>query len=371
MRICSPQLGVAPYSILGGEIYDREVLKRLARAGIKVDIVLPYGKPFEKVKNWHIIYEPIPFVVPPHLYNFFVLPYLFYLYKKRPFDILRIHSPTFLGLAAAVFKKIYPQVPIVGTYHWLGEGGAIERFIDPYLINNVFDLVICDSFYTKKQLEKQYKKVRGKIHAIHNGVDERLKPASKPSSLMRKYGISSSTITLLFMGLFIDRKNPLFLLDFIHSLVRKNDTIKLLLCGKGLLENEIKKQIHNRGLTNSVFIVPPVFNNEKRELLNLADIFVHPAKQEGFSLAVIEAMACGLPIIINDGFSAREAIENGKNGFLCNVQNDWIKYINRLIINAAMREKIKENNIIKVRKEFTWNRTVDQQLALFNSLLNK
>ena len=368
MRICSPQLGLSPQSILGGEIYDREILHYLAKYGIECEIILPLGKPHPQVPGWRITSLPVPFVYPPHIFNFLVLPQLFSLFRQRPFQILRIHSPAFLGVAAAIFKKVYPQIPIVGTYHWLGEGGSFENFLDPYLMQ-VFDLIICDSFYTKNQIEKKFQVNSDKIAAIHNGVDSILKPAPKSKTLLKKYNLDEATTTLLFMGLFIERKNPQFLLSIISQLRDLGLKVKLLLCGKGPLEPDLELQIRQQGLTEYVQLVPPVFGLAKKELFNTVDVFVHPAKNEGFSLAVVEAMACGLTVVISDGFSAQEAVVDGSNGFLCKTQNDWVTNLITLTKQPRLRQTMRQFALEKVRSEFSWTKAVQKQVKLFHELI--
>ncbi|EKD94288.1 MAG: Glycosyl transferase group 1 [uncultured bacterium] len=370
MRICSPQLGISPQSILGGEIYDRQILKYLAELGNRVDIILPLFKPHEQVKNWHVHHVPVPFVVPPHLYNFLVLPYLFYLYKQLSFDILRIHSPTFLGIAVTIFKKVHPHVPIVGIYHWLGEGGMAEKWINPMVINH-FDAIICDSLYTRKQIEKTYSQTKGKVYAIHNGVDEVLILQKKPPHLINKFQINKSTVVLLFMGLFINRKNPLFLLPIVKTIIQKYPSVLMLYCGKGPLEHKLKQEIQNLHLSKHVQIIPPVFGVDKNDLFNLADIFVHPAIQEGFSLSVIEAMAVGLPVIITDGFSAGEVVINHINGFLCKTPKDWLRQTQTLITDKNLREKMSQENIKIVKRKFKWKNVAEKHQLIFNRLVHE
>ena len=95
MVICSPQLGLNPNSILGGEVFDREILLGLAKKGIKIEIILPRDKPHDKnVKNWNVTYLPLS-RFPAVFGNFLIIPYLFKVFKKCPFDILRIHSPKY------------------------------------------------------------------------------------------------------------------------------------------------------------------------------------------------------------------------------------------------------------------------------------
>ena len=73
--ICSPQLGLSPESNSGGEVYDREVIDRLCRSGIKVFTLLPKNRPYTHNSNLKVKYAPIRPMVPPHLFNLFVNSY--------------------------------------------------------------------------------------------------------------------------------------------------------------------------------------------------------------------------------------------------------------------------------------------------------
>ena len=370
MRICSPQLGVSPRSILGGEIYDRELLLEFGNSGHEIEVILPWGKPFPKAKNWKISHIPLPFVVPPQIFNFLVLPYLFYIQLRRPFDILRIHSLTFLGFAGVFFKKLFPHVIVIGHCHWLGEGGLVEQWMVPSVINN-FDAIICDSYYTREKIKAQFPEHKNKIHTIHNGVDHYLYPEPKAKMLRQKYQIDKKTNVLLYMGLFIERKNPLFLIPIIQKLRETGVDVMLLMCGKGPLEYKIHEESKRLGVQDLVKIISPVFGEEKNLLLNIVDIFVHPALNEGFSLSVIEAMAIGLPVVITKGYSASEAITEGKNGFLCQDENEWISALKRLVENRGLRQRMQKENLLRVKRDFTWKIIAQKHLNLLHSLKTK
>lgn len=367
MRICSPQLGISPMSILGGEIYDRELLVEFGNSGNEIEVILPLGKQVPKAKNWKITYILIPFVVPPHLFNILVLPYLLYIHMRRPFDVLRIHSLTFLGLAGIVFKKIFPQVVVVGHCHWLGEGGLGERWMLPRVIDQ-FDAIICDSYFTQRKLVTLFPECKSKIYAIHNGVDRNLHLVSKSNELRNKYQIDSKTSVFLYMGLFIERKNPLFLLSVVQKLRKTGVDVVVFMCGKGPLVNKIQEESKHLGITNFVKIISPVFGEEKNLLLNTADIFVHPALNEGFSLSVIEAMVVGLPIVMTKGHSAPEAIIEGKNGFLCQNESEWISVLKRLVENRSLRQRMQKENLAKVKREFNWEVIAQKHLSLLRDL---
>lgn len=275
MRICSPELGISPESSLGGEVHDREILKALANLGVKIDIILPLGKKYFPNKNFNVYFLPTPFVWPPYLFNFLILPYLFRIFRKNKFDVLRVHSPYFVGFGALIFKFFYPKVKLVATYHHLDKK---MNFFDKYLLNR-FDLVTTVSEETRKEL--------GMGIVIPNGVDKKYQPKPKNINLVNKYGLKDKKV-LLYLGQLIKRKNIPFLFKVI-KLLPKNYV--LMICGEGKLRETAPE---------GVVFTGKVPEEMKVDYYNLADVFVYPSLKEGFGLSVAEAMACGKPVIASN-----------------------------------------------------------------------
>ena len=361
--VCSPQLGLNPNSILGGEVFDREILMGLAREGIKVDIILPKGKPNDNNRNWNITYLPLTHF-PAVLGNLIYLPYLFKVYKKRKFQILRIHQPQFLGLACLFFRLFRREIKLVATYHQFRETkfGPFSKFI-----NQKWNNIICDSLAVKNKIIQAYQISSDKITVVHNGVPRYLKPTKKDKVLVKKLNLEGKII-LLFMGLFIERKNPLFLLEVLSKLTRTRPNIVLLFWGDGPLKPQIIKKAGELAVTDKIRFVSSTFGPDKNKIHNLADIFVHPSTDEGFALAPLEAMASAKPIVITNGYSAAEAVEDSVNGFLCRLNdlNHWTGNLNLLISDNKFKEKMGKASLDKVKKEFQWSKSVAMHVKVFS-----
>ncbi|KKQ18364.1 MAG: Glycosyl transferase group 1 [Berkelbacteria bacterium GW2011_GWA1_36_9] len=364
LTVCSPQLGLAPNSILGGEVFDREILMGLAKKGVKIEIILPKNKPCDKnIKNWTVSYLPIAHF-PAILANLLYIPAIFSIYRKSKFQILRVHQPQFFSTTAIIFKLFYPNVKIVATYHQFKE---TKFWLFSKLFNNYWDHIICDSNNVKTLIMENYKVAPSKITVVHNGVPRYLKPAKKDPTLIKKLNLKGKTV-LLFMGLFIERKTPLFLLDVLSNLNRTD--VVMIFWGAGSLKDKIIKKARELSLADQIRIIDPVYGLAKNKIHNLADIFVHPSIDEGFALAPLEAMACAKPIIINNDYSAKEAVENGVNGFLCkpNDLDYWVSKISRLINYSPSRDKMGLASLKKVGKEFQWKIAVPKHIQVFKSL---
>lgn len=362
--ICSPQLGLSPKSVLGGEVFDREILLGLARRGIKIEIILPRGSNHDKnIKNWNIHFLPISHF-PAVLANIIYLFPLFITYNRYKFDILRIHQPQFFGLAAIIFKLFNKNVKILANYHQFKETNFL---IFSKIINNFWDSIVVDSEKVKRELIEKYAIRENKITVVHNGVPLYLKPEKKDKHLLKKFGLEGKFI-LLFMGFFIPRKNPVFLLDLLKRI--NNSKIIAIFWGNGYLKRSIKLKSQELGLGEQVKFIEPAFGRDKIKIHNLADIFVHPSLDEGFALAPLESMACSKPVIMNASHSAREAIDNGLNGFICRVNNvnDWLKKIMILYKNKKLLNKMSHNARKKALRDFNWEKSVGEHVNLIGKL---
>lgn len=366
LRICSPQLGLNPKSILGGEVFDREILLGCAKKGIKIEIILPKGQPHDKkIKNWGITYLPIKHF-PAILGNILYLPYLFKVYSKYKFQILRIHQPQFLGIGCLLFKIFKNDVKLIATYHQFGETkfGPFSKFI-----NNKWDFIICDSDNVKHKIMESYQVPKNRITVVHNGVPTYLKPTTKDKKLMKDLNLVGKFV-MLFMGLFIERKNPLFLIDVLAELIKKNTNVVLLYWGQGPLKGQIRNYAAVRGVEDCIRFLSPIYGSDKNKIHNLADIFLHPSLDEGFALAPLEAMACAKPIIMNESHSSAEAVENGRNGYLCVTDSvsSWCEKINKLKKSKSTLKAMANYSLEKSRKEFSWDDTVKKHLSFLKNL---
>jgi len=303
MTICSPQLGISPESGLGGEVYDREMLKALDDLGADILIVLPFGKKYPVFKHAKVYFLPTPFVYPPWLFNVLVLPYLFYLQWKYKYDVLRVHSPYFVGPAALLFKVFNPKVKIVASYLHLEPGNKFYDLVDCNLINH-FSSITTISEATKDEIVKKYRVDTNKITVIPCGVDAKYRPIPKKSELVEKYLLGDKKV-LLYLGQLIERKNIPFLFEVLKILPK--DYV-LMICGDGPMRSELEQMA-----PDGVIFTGPVPEDQKVDYYNLAEVFVCPSRLEGFGLSVMEAIACGRLVVVSDIPSFNE-ICGGRKG---------------------------------------------------------
>ena len=362
MRICSPQLGISPQSNLGGEVYDREVLKGLARLGLEIEIPLPRGEPYEPVAGWRIHQVPRHFRY-YYEYNWLFLPRLLNLWHQRPFDLLRIHSPTIAPLGW-LLKKVTGQ-PTVAHYHHL-EGDRLLTAISRAVIRT-YDRITTDSRFCVAQLVSAYGLEEDRIVVVYPGIDLRYQPGPPNESLQRALSLQDKTVCM-YLGVLVPRKNLRFLIDAFALALERERRLVLVIAGTGPQESELRTYAAVRGLQGAVTFTGYILEAQKVEYYNLADVFVFPSLMEGFGMAVAEAMACGLPVVSSSAASLPEVV--GQAGLLASptCTEEFATQILRLAQDHSLRRQLGEAGRLRVRSHFSWDEAARLTYACYEQV---
>jgi len=366
LSICSPQLGLNPESNSGGEVYDKEVISRLCQKNITVYSLLPKNRKFPAHANLKITHASIKSIIPPHIFSFFVLPYIIKTYRQQKFDLLRIHNPYFLGFSALIFKKLFPNVPIVASCLHLEQG---FNYLILKKTISIYDYIITISQSTKNELISAFNYPSSKISIAYPGIDKKFKPGVKSKDLIKKYQLKNK-IVLLFLGGLKARKNPNFLLNVLQKL--NNPNLILIFAGTGLLFNQLKQKTKNQGLEKQVIFTGFIKEKDKVKYYQLADILLLPSLKEGFGMTITEAGACAVPAVGADNYSIKEIIQDEKTGFLAKLNNvdDWVDKLNQLIKSPSLRQKMGQVAQKHVRQKFSWEENINTHLKVFKKLLS-
>jgi glycosyltransferase involved in cell wall biosynthesis len=149
-------------------------------------------------------------------------------------------------------------------------------------------------------------------------------------------------IKLITVGNLVPNKNHILLIEIAKILKSEKINFHVEIIGYGQLKDFLEKKIKEFDLTENFSLIGNVKNVEN--FLEKADIYVHTAKNEAFGLAIIEAMASGLPVICLDGKGNRDLIIEGENGYLISDNNPqkFAEYIISLINNNIEYSKISQ-----------------------------
>jgi len=373
MRICSPHVGLSPDSNQGGEVYERELLKQLSYLGAEIEIIIPRGKKYEKgIPNWRVTQIPIS-----RGYTWYGSPFLFFtpllkIWRKKRFNILRVHSLRNVGTAAILFKAFNMiKVPLVSHHHHIEEGEGMVQAVDCFVLNRS-DLVITDSRFSKNQLLNQMGIDVEKIHCVYGGIEEKYVPSSPDVELVDKYRLRDKKV-LLFLSALHPRKNAGFLLDIFGEIVKvKQATVRLVVVGGGCELDGLKGKAERMGIGDKVIFAGYVPEEEKVKYYNLAHCFVFPSKLEGFGLVVGEAMSCAKPVVASKTASLPEVVDDGVTGFLSDLdrKEDFVKKILLLLDDEGLAKKMGIEARRKVDESFRWPIAAKKVLGLYEGLVH-
>jgi glycosyltransferase involved in cell wall biosynthesis len=121
---------------------------------------------------------------------------------------------------------------------------------------------------------------------------------------------------LVFVGRLDGQKDPLLLLRAFHEACRRHDGLRLLIVGGGALQKEVEDEIRALGLSGSVSMLGVQPAARICEVLQASDLFVMSSAYEGMPVAVLEALATGLPVVSTAVGEIPQFIQDGRNGFI-------------------------------------------------------
>ena len=167
---------------------------------------------------------------------------------------------------------------------------------------------------------------------------------------------------LCYIGRLDAEKNPISLLEAIKGL-----DVELVMVGNGSLANRLREMAKRDGL--AVRFLHNVPNLQLPGILNSSDLFVLPSLYEGHPKTLMEAMACGLPVIGTDVPGIRELIVHLENGYLCGTRPEEIRgAIRWMLSNGSQTARMGRNARGYVVEHFALDRIVEKEIALLEEL---
>ena len=203
----------------------------------------------------------------------------------------------------------------------------------------------------------QQKVINTPIDVIYNGVDTDL---FKPNNHRKE---NDTPFRLLYVGSWMTRKGVDLLTPIMNNL---GDNFELHYTGGENVQKEKYKMpnnMHDLGRLNKEQVINAIQN---------ADALLFPSRSEGLPLTVLEAMACGLPIIATYGSSLTEIIEDGENGILCK-QDDVAEFSQaaiKLANDVAFHSYCSEKNRLRVMQDFSFKTMCSRYIHIYKSKYN-
>ncbi|MHB9129436.1 MAG: glycosyltransferase, partial [Candidatus Humimicrobiaceae bacterium] len=250
---------------------------------------------------------------------------------------------------------------IIATWHeawgkdywqeYLGWRGIFGYMIEKISVS-IPNEIISVSEYTTDKLKNNLK-CKKNIYTIPNGNDyekiQKIIPAQKKSDV-------------IFAGRLLSNKNVDVLIKSIQLVKERKPEIKCLIVGDGPEKKNMEILAQKLNMENNINFLGFLGNHDDvYAIMKSSKVFVLPSTREGFGIVVIEANACGLPVITIDhkDNAARDLIEEGKNGFICQLDKEKIAKIIVGILENNLDQKMK-NSCMDIAKKYSWDKSIDK-----------
>ena len=267
------------------------------------------------------------------------------LMEKENFDLVHCNTPIggVLGRICARKAKIPYVIYMAHGFHFW-KGAPIKNWLFYYPVEHFLSrwtdvlITINKEDYARAQKFKA-KKV---CYVPGVGIDlNNFNNTKEPRASMRKsLAIAEDDFVLLSVGELNTNKNHELVLRALADMKEnvKKQKIRYLICGRGERETRLKNLVKELGIEDYVHFLG--YRADIADICNCSDLFVFMSLREGLPGALMEAMACGLPIICSNIRGNRDLIENEVNGSLVDIDEGKLREeICRLIADAGTREK--------------------------------
>jgi glycosyltransferase involved in cell wall biosynthesis len=315
---------------------------------------------------------------------------VFLLWHAQNYDVLHVHSIGPVGLATLLTGKLTntPTVIKIPTYGDISRSGTthsqfthfIRRYILPqYLWQRILGLadamvILSDEIMT----EAHHAGLSHNIHRIPNGVDlaqfHPIEHAQK-QAIRATLSIADNHFVMFFSGRLVHRKRVDMLIDAFTQIAHHYPNCHVIIAGTGhnqhdSVEDTLHQRVHEYKLTQRVSFLGDIEIENVADYLQAVDCFVFPSEREGLPNAILEAMACGLPIIASR-IDALTALLSDETAYFVDVGNvDHLAHMLAYVLDHPDEAQYKARNAAIRAQQYAITRVTNTYEALYRKLLS-
>ena len=280
-------------------------------------------------------------------------------------------SPFTLGRWAGTYKRVISIHDAIAFRYPEGYprlNNFLHRRYVPYTLRNV-DAVVTVSNHARQDLERFLGIPPPSVHVTPLGVSEMFHPVGDDESgeVARRFGLDRPFI--LSVGVKEARKNLARLILAFEELHRDLPDFQLALVGPTLWRHPISIDgIKASSISDRVRLIEYVSDGDLRSLYSRASLFVYPSLYEGFGLPVLEAMACGTPVVASNSTSIPEVA--GDAAVLVDPTNvhALAEAMRSVLTDVDLQTSLRAKGSARIR-QFTWQRAAETTEAVYRAVL--
>lgn len=332
-----------------------------------------YENPADCVIPYCDIYYNIPFernpLKPGNLKAYKELKHII---DEGEYDIIHCHTPVGAMLTRLAAKQARKQgTKVFYTAHGFHfyKGAPVINWILYYPVekwlSRYTDVLIT---INKEDYERAKTFKAGKVCYVPGvGIDLKKFNAGyvNKEQKRKEIGVSADDFVLLSVGELIPRKNHEVVIRALSVLKQldKLNHIEYVICGRGSYEADLRKLAEGLDVADHVHFLG--YRNDISEICNCADLFVFMSHQEGLPVALMEAMACGLPAVCSNIRGNTDLIEDGVTGLLANnTPEEVAQSISKMKSDTALRNRVASAALQKI-KQFDLSSVEDEMSKIY------
>jgi glycosyltransferase involved in cell wall biosynthesis len=286
-------------------------------------------------------------------------------------DIVHAHS------IYIIFNKVIKRlrlssrlgIPVIVTIHGLPKSiilpdGRESTDYDEFASDFDFDLVLAVSENVAEALKRHLNSsARDKIRVVYSGID---------LTTFRPLREIEKQWDLAFMGRLEAMKSVDLFPEMLSILKPRFPGLKMMMTGEGSLKGWLFNEFERRNVSSMIDYKGVVKADDVPILINKCSIFLYPSRQEPFGLSIVEAMACGVPVITTNVFGPREIIQPNHDGITVPPDdvNALADAVDSLLSDRELRRQIAQNALRSVQR-YDIREHARQLVSIYQSLIDR
>ena len=297
------------------------------------------------------------------IFSIELIPHLF----KEKFDLIDVSVFPYFSCFSVKFVSVLKRTPVIFTWHevwgdywyeYMGRFGYFGKLVEN-IVSKLTSRSIAVSEMTKNGLGSLGIAAEN-IHIVPNGIDIKIISSIKPAV---------DTCDIIFVGRLIKEKNADLLIKAMDHVKKVLPDIMCYIIGDGPERERLSGLVSEYGLSNNVRFFGFMDYNDIIAHMKSSRALVIPSSREGFGMVVIEAYACGVPVITVRGpRNAACGLVNEKTGFVVNLDaRELGETICVLMKDAALQKKLSESTL-EAAKDHDWDLVSRQLMSVYSKL---
>lgn len=254
---------------------------------------------------------------------------------------------------------------------------AIHRLY--YLYDRAQNRKVDLTMFLSNWAESEFKAIySGRTCVVRSGADPvRFSPGGNRQKIRDRFNYKPDEFVLLWLGIFMPHRRLQDAIEAISRPILHDAKVRLLLAGSGRSFPEyfsyLKDLAAKLNVGDRVIFAGKVEDDEVRDFYCACDAFLFPNENQTWGLAVLEAMACGAPVLVSKGAAVHEVLTDNENAFLFPARDpDTLAQRIELVLNQPqLRSQIAQNGLQLIRAKYNWDQFARQVAENCDLLLSR